>query len=234
MGKTTVKLAHFSQLPVACTVDTFWMGTLIGTGLAAALLMRPWRQLAQAELWTPLLAALVLLPWLWALPRLHAMPLQLQLSGAVLVLLCVGWPLAVWVLLAVSLIGDWLAPQTLDAQVRDLFFLGILPATLALGLGASLRRWLPHHPFIYILGRGFLGTALCLFASRTLQTLTGPPSEEVSTGLSLVAQWLMAWGDAFLTGLMAAILVAFKPQWLATWSDRLYLQPPKDSTDRQP
>ena len=204
------------------------MGLLIAMGLVAALSMRPWRQLRQAALWTPLLAALVLLPWLWTLPRLHAMPLQLQLSGAVLVLLCLGWPLAVWVLLAVSLLADGLAPQALQALVRDFFFLAYLPATLALGLGAAVRRWLPHHPFVYILGRGFLGTVLCLFAARALQTLSGDPHEAVSTSLSLVAQWLMAWGDAFLTGLMAAILVAFRPQWLATWSDRLYLQAPED------
>ena len=61
----------------------------IGLCLMLSLCLRPWRQLAHAELWTPLLASLVLLPWLWALPRLHAMPLQLQLSGAVLVLLSV-------------------------------------------------------------------------------------------------------------------------------------------------
>jgi uncharacterized membrane protein len=35
---------------------------------------------------------------------------------------------------------------------------------------------------------------------------------------------LMAWGDGFMTGMMAAIFVAFRPQWLATWSDRLYLK----------
>jgi len=96
----------------------------------------------------------------------------------------------------------------------------------------ALRRWLPHHPFIYILGRGFLGTALCLFAARALQTLTGAAHAEVSTGLTLVAQWLMAWGDAFLTGLMTAILVAFRPQWLATWSDGLYLKPPRPPADQ--
>ena len=200
--------------------------------LMLSLWLRPWRQLAHAELWTPLLASLVLLPWLWALPRLHAMPLQLQLSGAVLVLLCLGWPLTVWVLLAVSLISDGLAAQPLDGLVHDLFWLGMLPATLALGLGAALRRWLPHHPFIYILGRGFLGTALCLFAARALQTLTGSAHTEVSTGLTLVAQWLMAWADAFLTGLMTAILVAFRPQWLATWSDGLYLKPPRPPADQ--
>lgn len=204
------------------------MGALIAMGLATAFLMRPWRQLRHAALWTPLMAALVLLPWFWALPRLHAMPLQLQLSGAVLVLLCLGWPLTVWVLLAISLLGDWLAPQALQAQIRDLFYLGYLPATLALGLGALLRHRLPHHPFIYILGRGFLGTALCLFAARSLQTLVSPSEALDSTGMPLIAQWLMSWGDAFLTGLMTAILVAFKPQWLATWSDRLYLQAPED------
>jgi len=209
-------------------VQTFWIIAVTGLGLLLALWLRPWRQLAQVALWTPLLAALVLLPWVWALPRLHAMPLQLQLSGAVLVLLCLGWPMTVWVLLVVSLLSDWLAPQTLDAQMRDLFYLGILPATLALGLGAAMRHWLPRHPFIHILGRGFLGTALCLFAARALQTLGSLPHQEVGTGLSLVAQWLMAWGDAFLTGLMTAILVAFRPQWLATWSDRLYLQAPHD------
>lgn len=205
------------------------MGALIALSLALSVSMRPWRQLAQPALWTPLLAALVVLPWFWALPRLHAMPLQLQLSGAALVLLCLGWPLAVWVLLLVGLASDGLAPQPIHALVQDLFFLGFLPATLALGLGAVVRRWLPPHPFVYILGRGFLGTALCLFLARALETWQTQPSALLNTDLPLVAQWLMAWGDAFLTGLVTAIGVAFKPGWLATWSDRLYLQPPQDA-----
>jgi uncharacterized membrane protein len=40
----------------------------------------------------------------------------------------------------------------------------------------------------------------------------------------VVAQWLMAWGDAFLTGMLTAIFVAFRPEWLLTWSDRRYLE----------
>ena len=44
---------------------------------------------------------------------------------------------------------------------------------------------------------------------------------------AIVGRWLMAWGDAFLTGMFSAIFVAFVPQWLATWSDARYLQPPK-------
>ncbi len=225
-----VKLFHFVR--VNLTVDTFWMGLMTGICLALAVSMRPWRQLAQADLWTPLLATLVILPWFWALPRLHAMPLQLQLSGAVLVLLCLGWPLAVWVLTAVSLVSAWLEPQPLALQIGELFFLGILPASLALGLGAAMRLWLPQHPFVYILGRGFLGTALCLFAARGLQTWLQGPDALHSTDTPLVAQWLMAWGDAFITGLVTAIGVAFRPQWLATWSDELYLRPTRPPDDQ--
>ena len=33
----------------------------------------------------------------------------------------------------------------------------------------------------------------------------------------------MAWGEAFATGMLVAIFVAFKPEWLATWSDARYL-----------
>lgn len=214
-------------------MDTFWIATLSAICLVLSLTTRPWRLLRRTGLWSPLLAVLLVLPWLWALPRLQALPLQLQLSGAVMVLLSLGWPLAVWTLLAVSLLGDWLAPQTLETQVQELFFLGLLPATLALGLGAAVRRCLPPHPFVYILGRGFLGTALCLFAARALQSLAQNPQALQSTGSSLVAQWLMAWGDAFITGLITAVAVAFRPQWLATWSDRVYLQPPRNG-DGQP
>jgi uncharacterized membrane protein len=37
-------------------------------------------------------------------------------------------------------------------------------------------------------------------------------------------QWLTAWGDAFVTGMLCTIFVAFRPQWLATWSDALSLR----------
>ena len=42
----------------------------------------------------------------------------------------------------------------------------------------------------------------------------------------LLGHWLLAWGEAFSTGMLVAIFVAFKPEWLATWSDARYL--PKD------
>ncbi len=193
--------------------------------LAAALAMRPWRLFAGAPgLATPLLATLVVLPWLWALPALHQSPLQLQWSGAVLVLLMLGWPLAVPVFAVVAGLAWLISPVDDTGALGLLVWQGIVPATLALGLGAVLRRWLPHHPMIYVLGRGFLGAVLCLFVAGVLSHHMGHPLPGVDPDLDLVARWLMAWGDAFITGMLCAVFVAFKPEWLLTWSDRMYLR----------
>jgi uncharacterized membrane protein len=206
---------------------------LLLSALAVALALRPWRLLRGGPggganpLLTPLLALLVLLPWLWALPRLHTMPLQLSLSGACLATLMLGWPLAVLALGAVAAISTLLAPQDLPGLLGQALWLGVAPATFALAIGVGLRRLSGHRPFVYILGRAFIGTALALFAAGALAQWSGHELAHVSPGLSLVARWLMAWGDAFATGMLTAIFVAYKPQWLATWSDRLYLRRPE-------
>lgn len=193
--------------------------------LAVALSLRPWRMLRTSGLWTPVLAVLVLLPWLWAMPRMHSMPLPLQWSGACLVTLMLGWPLAVPLLCAVGALSFGWAPAPWDDLVQQAFWQGVLPATLALLWGALLRRFAPHHVFVYILGRAFIGTVLSLFAAQALAQWLGPGLPDVGAGTALVARWLVAWGDGFMTGLLTAIFVAFEPNWLATWSDRRYLAP---------
>ncbi len=199
---------------------------LLALALAIALSLRPWRMLADGQLLSPLLGVLVVLPWLWALPRLQAMPLQLQWSGACLAVLMLGWPLAVPALVAVGGLAMVLAPLGWAEALRQTLWLGVAPATLALGLGAAIRRWIGPHLFVYVLGRAFIGTAACEFTAGLLAHWSGERLQGVDEGLSLVARWLMAWGDAFVTGMAAAVFVAFRPQWLATWSDRLYLPGP--------
>ena len=215
-----------------------FLETLIAfAALAGALAVRPWRMLggravpgepgarAASPLLTPLLATLVALPWAWALPTLHAMPLQLQWSGACLVALMLGWPLAVPVLLAVAGIAGLLSPTLAWSDALGLaVWNGVVPATFALLLGVLLRRLTGTRLFVYVLGRAFLGTALSLFAASTLSQWMGHTLPGVGEQLSLVARWLMAWGDAVVTGMLCAVFVAFKPEWLATWSDALYLK----------
>lgn len=193
--------------------------------LAAALAVRPWR-LLRGPLLSPTLAALAVLPWFWLLPQKLPSGMAVQFSGASLLVLMLGWPLAVPVLLLVALVVWWLGHAGWEAVLSQWVWVGLVPATLALVIGWALRRWLPPNVFIYTLGRGFFGTAVALFASGALYEGIHHLMEGVTVHEALVARWLMAWGDAFLTGMLAAVFVAFAPQWLATWSDERYLRPP--------
>lgn len=194
--------------------------------LLVALGLKPWRMLSGALL-TPALAAVALLPWLWLLPQKMPQGLQIQFSGASLLVLMLGWPLAVPVLCLVALAVWAIGHNEANTVLSQLVWIGLAPATFTMVLGVVLRRWLPPNPFVYTLGRGFLGTAVAVFLSGVLleilhRLVGGAVQEQV-----LVARWLMAWGDAFLTGMFTAAFVAFAPQWLATWSDARYLQSPK-------
>ena len=197
---------------------------LVIVALAVALALGPWRALRGAQLLHPWFASLVLMPWLWAAQRFMPGGVAVQLSGACLMVLMLGWPLAVLSLVPIAALGAWLGgiawPQALD----HLAWNGIVTATLALAIGLATRRWLPRHPFVFILGRGFLVTALATVLSGALSALVSPLPPGSELGSILLGHWLMAWGEAFATGMLVAIFVAFKPEWLATWSDARYLK----------
>lgn len=201
-------------------------GLLGLAGVALALALRPWRMLPDAALPWPALAAWAALPLLWSLDATTGMPLLQPLSGACLLLLMLGWPLTVLMLVPVTAVMAAATDLTLLDALHRSVWLGLVPATLALGLGAALRRWLPHHLFVYILGRGFFITALALGATGALSAwLHGVPGSLDSADVVL-ARGLTAFGEAFLTGMLVAIFVAFRPHWLATYTDRIYL--PRD------
>ena len=90
--------------------------------------------------------------------------LVLPMSGTCLMVLMFGWPLAVLSLALIAITGAWSAGDSLAHAVNALAWNGVLPATLAPGLGLATRRWLAQHVFVYILGRGCRVTAVAIVA----------------------------------------------------------------------
>ena len=76
---------------------------------------------------------------------------------------------------------------------------------------------------VYILGRGFFASLLAAGVAGWLALgLHGGPADSRGGDL-LLGRWLAAWSDAIITGMLVAVFVAFRPQWLSTYADRLYL-----------
>lgn len=204
---------------------------LLALAWAACVSMRPWRLLQAHQgslppLVTPFLAAVGVLPWLWSWPGLAALPLPLHWSGAPLVTLLLGWPLAVPVITLAGLGTVITNGSSLSQAVDVTFWSGLLPATLVLVLGHGVRKAFGPQPLAYMLGRAFLvplaTLAACGAAAGALtHGLSGPNAE-----LQRVALILLALGEASWSCAIVSLLVAWRPQWLATWSDAVYLRRP--------
>lgn len=199
---------------------------LAAAALAVALALRPWRAVTAGGPPWPWLAWWMLMPAFWGADRYVAMPVAQPLSGACLLMLMAGWPLAMLALVPVAALTMLFAGLDAAEALHRAVWLGVVPATLAMALGAAIRRWLPNHLFVYILGRGFFATAIAGSLAGALSVaLHGLPGGLQAADL-LLARFLAAWGDAFLAGMVVAIFVAFRPQWLATYADRIWLKLP--------
>jgi uncharacterized membrane protein len=196
---------------------------LVTIVLGLAVVARPWRALAAGGPPWPWVLWAALMPLLWGADRYVAMPVAQPLSGASLLVLMCGWPLAMLVLVPVTLATVGMAGLSPAEGLERALWLGVMPGTVAFALGAAVRRWLPHHLIVYILGRGFFATVIALASSGTLHAWMQSPPGGLAIGDLVLGRTLAAFGEAWITGMMAAIFVAFRPQWLATYADRIYL-----------
>jgi uncharacterized membrane protein len=214
---------------VSPSLATLVDAALLGSALGVATLFKPWRVLQHAPLQNPWLFAMLAMPALWWMRHFLPSNVALHVSGAALMVLMVGWPLTIWSLPWVSLAATALTwrhwPPSVDwADVLGLcVWSGVIPATLALSLGLLMRRLLPHHLFVYILGRGFIATALAITATGALAILADHKPATLDNEDWMLGYWLLGWGEAVSTGMLTAIFVAFQPQWLLTYSDQRYL-----------
>ncbi|HEX2545853.1 MAG TPA: hypothetical protein VHL79_13295 [Ramlibacter sp.] len=197
---------------------------------AAVLAVRPWRLLrpfeGQVRLATPLLAALTVLPWLWAWPALASLPLPMRWSGAPLVVLLVGWPLAIPVVTVAGLATILTSGASFAQALSLTVWVGVLPATATLILGYAVRKGFGPHPVAYMLGRAFLVPMVALGACGLLAAALGPAWNGITGDLQRIAVALLAMGESAWTCALVSLLVAYRPHWLATWSDAMYLGRP--------
>lgn len=213
------------------SAGTLLEAILLALALAAALLVRPWRLLqphqgAIPPLATSFLASLVLLPWLWAFPGLAALPVPLHWSGAPLVVLLVGWPLAVPILLVAGLSTLLSTDASLAQAISLTLWSGVLPATLVLALGHGVRKAFGPNPVAYMLGRAFFVPMLSLALCGLAAALLGHGLQGSNADLQRIAIALLAMGEASWSCAVVSLLVAYRPRWLATWSDGMYLARP--------
>jgi uncharacterized membrane protein len=207
-------------------VEAVWLvadAYLALMAFGAAFVLRPWRMLDRNGPPWPWLATWALVPLTWCLDRLVGSPAVPLLSLSPLLVLMAGWPLVVVSLVPVAAVAMVMGDLGWAEGLHRMVWLGLVPATLTLGLGAASRRWLPADPMVYVLGRGFFAPFVAIFCAGATMFLAHEVSPPMWTDRFL-AQMLLAFSEAFVGGALVAAMVAFRPALLATYADRLYLR----------
>jgi uncharacterized membrane protein len=144
-----------------------------------------------------------------------------------------GWQLAVigaTLVLGVLTVTGQAGWASLGA---NLLCMAIVPALVTAWLHEFVHARLPHNYFIYFFLTVFLGSAVAynLAGLTRIALLASSGSLEAAhAGPEYFAILpLMSFGEAFLNGLLMAMLVVYRPKWVMSFDDRLYLRKRTDS-----
>jgi len=153
--------------------------------------------------------------------------LTYHLLGGTLFMLMFGWQLA-FIGVSLVVLGSTLngMGDFYSLPLNILIMAGV-PVGLSYAIYRLATRFLPLNFFVYVLGNGFFCGALSMIATivtaAALLSLFGPYSLARVTDDYLPFAPLMAFAEAFFTGMLSASLVLFRPEWVATFDDRRYI-----------
>jgi uncharacterized membrane protein len=193
-----------------------------------AVISAPWRVwLEDRERQWVWLSSLGLLLGIWSMKAGFTPGLSVRFLLVTALTLMNGWQLAVigaaLVLLVLGLVGqaDW------GSFAANLLCMGIVPALFSAWLHELVHAKLRHNYFIYFFVTVFAGSALAfniaglvrlglLAASGSLEAAHVGPEY-------LAVLPFMSFGEAFANGIVMAMAVVYRPKWVMSFDDRLYL-----------
>jgi len=220
---------HFSAslLPSAWLLAGHLLYALV---LAWGVWQTPWHYLKNAQNMWVLLGACIGLWLFWRVAgTLTILPgLEFHLLLVTSITLMFGWAYA---LLCVSLaqLGLTLGGQAEGvAYAWNTLINGAVPVVITYLSFKLVERWLPRHFFIYIYLCAFLAGALSMLFSRLagigLLLASGAYSLDSLPPEYWAVLPIMLFPEAFLNGGVMTVLVVFRPEWVSSFSDALYLR----------
>lgn len=188
----------------------------------------PWHRLkdsGQQHVW---LGAMVFLALLWTLRAGVRPGLEVHFIGAAAATLMFGAPLAV-ITLSLVLLGTalWGGAGLGGISLAGVFTV-VLPVAVARGILVLAESFLPPHFFVYVFVNGFFGVALGMVAvgaglSGALAAAGVYPVEYL-TEQYFPYFLLLAWGEAFMTGMALTLMVVYRPHWVVAFDDARYIR----------
>lgn len=169
----------------------------------------------QHTLWLSITFALSII---WLIRAQLLDHLYLHFIGVSLTYLLLGAPLTGLALTAVLLFTN--ITRHIPAEIWGAqYALSVLfPLLLSFVLHGVSAKFLPKRVFAFIFVHGFFVTAAIMAATVGFNLLIlndyDVISLDVGNGIFWVSSILLGWGEAFMTGMVIALVAVYRPHWL--------------------
>jgi len=201
-------------------------------GLAA--LSAPWRVWLddRERQWVWLVSLGVLLA-VWSMKAGITPGLSLRFLLVTALTLMHGWQLAV--IGAALVLGVLCVTGQADWSIfgANLLCMAVVPALFTAWFHEFIHSRLPHNYFVYFFVTVFVGSALAFNLSglaRLAILAASGTIEAAHVGPEYFAVLpLMSFGEATVNGMVMAMAVVYRPRWVMSFDDRLYLRKRADS-----
>ena len=187
-----------------------------------------WKLLLASSFSHAFLGTCVFLIVMWNISTSTLPGMDYHYLGVMLLTLMFRWQLAFFAINLVAL--SFVLSGTLDWRVFPvtILTLGVIPIFVAHWWYRFSERKLPNHFFIYIFVNAFFGAAVVILVA-ILANACALLLNDAYTWEKLEIEFfpflpLMMFPEAFITGTLITLMVAFKPGWVLTFDDIKYLQ----------
>ena len=209
--------------------EWLWIaGALFGVAIAWVLWRAPWSWLREREHLHVFLGYCVALLLMWSI-RANAIPgFEYHYLGATLATLMFGWRLAC-VALSLVLAGTVLnGASDWQAFPVNALTMVLTPVLLSHAIFRIVDTRLPNNIFVYIFVCGYFGAGAAVLGAGVLTSVLlvggGVRSFERLAHDYFPFAPLMFFMEAFISGMLVAIFVVMRPNWVSTFDDARYLK----------
>ncbi len=218
------------SIPYGLLSPAWYLSAAVVYALVLFLAVRraPWQSLKDESQLHVYLGTCVLLMPLWLIKTPILAGLDYHYLGATLLTLMFGWRLAIVgmsVVLAAAVFNgnlDW-AAYPLNALI-----MGGVPVAVSHAVWRASERHLPPNFFIYVFVAAYAGAALAVagavMSAVTILRLAGAYSIAQLADKYFPLIVLLMVPEAFITGMLIALMVALRPGWVGTFDDERYIK----------
>ena len=218
------------NLPYGLVTDAlYWIAYLVYAMLLGwAIWTAPWSAMKKdSRRLHVFLGSTVFLLVIWQMSAGLDPGLSYHLLGGTLFVLMFGWELA-FIGISLVLLGSTIngAGDFAALGLNGILMIAV-PVFFSYGMLRFAVRFLPHHFFVYVMGNGFFAGGLSMLltvgVASFVMVCCGGYTYQMLRDTYLPFAPLMTFAEAFFTGMLAASMALFRPDWIVTFDDRRYL-----------